>query len=244
MYRILIVDDEATITDSLVNLVQTSLKQVDVYPAYSAKQARAYLQRAGFDILITDIQMPGMNGIELLEKVNQLLPQCRTLFLSGPEDFDYAYQAMKLYKRAAELGEDSALLHLGKCYADGIGVNRNFDLAREALSRAERLGVEGARELITDIMNKKIKKLSRRIYSASMRLVHQNKYSEAKSLVEIACDLCSPKATYALGCFYEFGIGTKCDKKLAYEYYKKAAALNFIDTRSKYKLSVLKLFKI
>lgn len=95
MYRILIVDDEATITDSLVNLVQTSLKQVDVYPAYSAKQALAYLQRAGFDILVTDIQMPGMNGIELLERVNQLLPQCRTLFLSGHDDFDYAYQAMK-----------------------------------------------------------------------------------------------------------------------------------------------------
>ena len=91
MYRILIVDDEATITDSLVNLVQTSLEQVDVYPAYSAKQALAYVQRAGFDILVTDIQMPGMNGIELLERVNQILPQCRTLFLSGHDDFDYAY---------------------------------------------------------------------------------------------------------------------------------------------------------
>lgn len=99
MYRILIVDDEATITDSLVHLVQTELSEVDVYPAYSARQALGYLQRAGFDILITDIQMPGMNGIELLEEVNRLLPQCRTLFLSGHDDFDYAYQAMRHHAR-------------------------------------------------------------------------------------------------------------------------------------------------
>lgn len=99
MYRILIVDDEATITDSLVHLVQTSLDQVDVYPAYSAKQALSYLKRAGFDVLVTDIQMPGMSGIELLEAVNQLLPRCRTLLLSGHDDFDYAYQAVRHHAR-------------------------------------------------------------------------------------------------------------------------------------------------
>ena len=129
--------------------------------------------------------------------------------------------ACMLYKRAAELGEDEALLHLGRCYAEGIGVERDFDMARELLSKAERLGVPGTQELITDIMNKKMKKLAGRIYSTGMRLVHQNKYAEAKRLVEIASDFCSPKATYALGCFYEFGIGTKCDKKRAYEYYEK-----------------------
>ena len=121
MYRILIVDDEATITDSLVNLVQTSLDQVDVYPAYSARQALSYVQRAGFDILVTDIQMPGMNGIELLERVNQILPQCRTLFLSGHDDFDYAYQAMRHHARRYILKneKDNVLLDaIRECIAD------------------------------------------------------------------------------------------------------------------------------
>lgn len=95
MYRILIVDDEEIITNSLVHLVQSSFAQADVYPAYSGAQALQYIQRAGFDILITDIQMPGMNGIELLKRVNEILPQCKTIFLSGHDDFDYAYQAIE-----------------------------------------------------------------------------------------------------------------------------------------------------
>jgi TPR repeat protein len=92
-------------------------------------------------------------------------------------------------------------------------------------------------------MNKKMKKLSHRVYSTAMRLVYMKKYGDAKRLIEIASDLCEPSATYTLGCFYEFGIGVKCDKAKAYEYYEKAAALKFKDARSKHKLAVLKIFK-
>ena len=95
MYRILIVDDEEIITNSLVRMVQTAFPQADVYAAYSGNQALQYIQRAGFDVLVTDIQMPGMSGIELLKQVNEINPQCKTVFLSGHDDFDYAYQALQ-----------------------------------------------------------------------------------------------------------------------------------------------------
>jgi TPR repeat protein len=151
--------------------------------------------------------------------------------------------AFLLYKRAAELGEDSALLPLGRCYADGIGTRRDFALARKTLSKAERLGVEGAHELITEVMQRKMKKLSRRLYSTAMRLVYKKNYGEAKRLLEIAGDLCEPSAIYTLGCIYEFGMGVKCNKNLAYDYYEKAFSMKFRDPRSKYKLSVLRLLK-
>ena len=153
MYRILIVDDEATITDSLVHLVQTSLEQVDVYPAYSAKQALAYVQRAGFDILVTDIQMPGMNGIELLERVNQILPQCRTLFLSGHDDFDYAYQAIRHHAKRYILKNenDQVLLDaIGECIADIEQEARQ----NEALIRAQELMAQCRPYLRRDYLEK------------------------------------------------------------------------------------------
>ena len=151
--------------------------------------------------------------------------------------------AFLLYKRATELGEDDALVHLGRCFASGIGTRCNFRLARTTLAKAERLGVEGAHELITEVMQKKMKKLSRRLYSTAMQLIHQKNFDEAKRLLEIAGDLCEPSAIYTLGCIYEFGMGVKCNKDLTYDYYEKAFSMKFRDPRSKYKLAVLRLLK-
>jgi two-component system, response regulator YesN len=96
MYRVLVVDDEEIITNSLVHLLQTNMEDMlDVYTAYSGAQAIGYLHRAGFDIVITDIEMPGMDGIELLKQVHSLYANCRVIFLSGHDDFQYAYQALQ-----------------------------------------------------------------------------------------------------------------------------------------------------
>lgn len=119
MYRVLVVDDEEIITNSLVHLLQKSMEDtIDVYPAYSGLQAMDYLQRASFDIIITDIQMPGMDGIELLKQARQLYPTCRVIFLSGHDDFTYAYQAMQYHATRYVLKneDDHVLLEaIGEC---------------------------------------------------------------------------------------------------------------------------------
>lgn len=97
MYRMLVVDDEEIITNSLVSLIQNTLDNVDVYPAYSGTEAIEYMSRAGFDLVLTDIQMPGMSGIELISRVREFYPQCRVIFLSGYDDFEYAYQAVQFH---------------------------------------------------------------------------------------------------------------------------------------------------
>jgi two-component system response regulator YesN len=48
------------------------------------------------DILLTDIRMPAMDGIQLAEKVAELLPQVKIVFLTGFDDFIYAQKAVKL----------------------------------------------------------------------------------------------------------------------------------------------------
>ena len=76
-----------------------------------------------------------------------------------------------------------------------------------------------------------------------MRLIHISKFSVAKEYLEASVKLGSPKATYTLGCLYEFGRGTEQNKTEAYRLYTKADENGFADDRSKYKLTILKMLK-
>lgn len=97
MYRLLIVDDEEIITDSLYEVFsQLMPEDLDVCKAYSAKEALKWLSRTRIDIVLTDIRMPGMSGLELSEEIRQMWPRCRVIFLTGHSEFDYAYRAMQI----------------------------------------------------------------------------------------------------------------------------------------------------
>lgn len=97
MYRLLIVDDEEIITDSLYEVFSRLMPdELDVCRAYFAKEALGWLSRTRVDIVLTDIRMPGMSGLELMEEIQLYWPRCRIIFLTGHSEFDYAYHAMKL----------------------------------------------------------------------------------------------------------------------------------------------------
>jgi two-component system, response regulator YesN len=95
MYKVLLVDDERIITDGMskvinwesigTNLIGTARNGIEAFSVIEQKQP---------DIVISDIKMPGMNGLELVEKVNSVFPDIRFILLSGFSEFDYAKQAM------------------------------------------------------------------------------------------------------------------------------------------------------
>lgn len=96
MYRVLIVDDEAYVVDWLSTTLESrTVPELDVCRAYSAEEALAWLGRAKIDIIISDIQMSGMNGIALAEKVKLNWPHCKVIFLTAYAKFDYAYDAIR-----------------------------------------------------------------------------------------------------------------------------------------------------
>ena len=104
MYRILIVDDEPIIADGLYSLfAQDSASNLEVYKAYSAPQALDLLDELRIDIVLSDIKMPGMDGLEMLKQIHSRWPFCHVLFLSGYSDFEYVQTAM-------DLGADSYIL--------------------------------------------------------------------------------------------------------------------------------------
>ena len=97
MYRLLVVDDEEIITNSLYEVFhQWMTEKLDVCRAYSGKEALNWMSRTRIDIVLTDIRMPGMSGLELTESIRALWPRSRIIFLTGYSDFDYAYQAIQM----------------------------------------------------------------------------------------------------------------------------------------------------
>lgn len=95
MGSLLIVDDEQDILETLEELFKyESGLEVDVYVAKSAKAAVELLEKRKFDVVMTDIKMPGMSGIELFHLIKENWPKCRVIFLTGYRDFDDLYEIM------------------------------------------------------------------------------------------------------------------------------------------------------
>jgi len=96
MFRLLIVDDEAIIADGLCEVLGNIREvELDIYKAYSGQEALNLLNRTRIDIVLTDICMPGMTGIQLLETIHSKWPECKVIFLTGHSEFEYVYTAIQ-----------------------------------------------------------------------------------------------------------------------------------------------------
>lgn len=96
MLSLVIVDDERSIIDLIKNLIDP--KQTDaqvVGEAENGVDAYNVILQVKPDVVITDIRMPGMTGIELIEKINQVCPGITFVVISGYRDFEYAQNALK-----------------------------------------------------------------------------------------------------------------------------------------------------
>jgi two-component system response regulator YesN len=96
MYRLLIVDDEPYTVDGLYEMLQeTDLSEFDLYKAYSASEAIEWLNRVKIDIVLSDIRMPGMDGLQLHRRIKETWPRCKVIFLTGMNEMTYIQQALR-----------------------------------------------------------------------------------------------------------------------------------------------------
>ena len=96
MYKLLLVDDEQIIREGLEKMI--ALCGMDIVITASCSNAIAALDSMMDDmpdILLTDVRMPGMDGLELVERAMSLHPQLRAIILSGYDTFAYAQQAIQ-----------------------------------------------------------------------------------------------------------------------------------------------------
>lgn len=95
MADILVVDDDEVIRDTLCELLGTAYS---CQTAETAEEALKKLEAQRFDVVITDISMPGLNGMELLNRVVDRYPGTQVIMISGHPDEE---QAQGLIERGA-----------------------------------------------------------------------------------------------------------------------------------------------
>lgn len=92
MAHILLVDDEPEVLNAISRVLR---KDYQISKANGANEALALLKEHAFDIILSDIRMPNMDGIELLTHIKKSNPEIARVLLSGYSDMDSCQKAIE-----------------------------------------------------------------------------------------------------------------------------------------------------
>ena len=95
MARILLVDDEPLVTETLQTLILKEMPELEVTSVNSAVHARELLDRSSYDLVVTDVSMPRISGLELLDHIRKRESPCYVIVLTAYSSFEYAYTAAR-----------------------------------------------------------------------------------------------------------------------------------------------------
>lgn len=120
MFRVLIVDDEPVIRKGITSFIDWEKEGIMVDDQYAnGAEALSALEKQPYDILITDIKMPLLGGIELTKKALELYPWLKVILISNYSDFEYVKEGLKLgavdYLLKLTLKKDDLLAVLRRC---------------------------------------------------------------------------------------------------------------------------------
>ncbi|WP_161601465.1 response regulator [Paenibacillus luteus] len=94
--KLLIVDDEEHLVDSMIASIPWQEAGITAcFAAYSGKQALEIIQTETVDIVITDVRMPGITGIDLIKAIKSQWPHISCMLLTGHAEFEYAQEGLK-----------------------------------------------------------------------------------------------------------------------------------------------------
>jgi DNA-binding NtrC family response regulator len=92
--RVLIVDDEEQFVEQLAERLQ--LRDYDVTSSTGGEEALGIVKKYNFDVIILDVAMPGMDGIETLREIKNIKPLIEVIMLTGHATVESAIEGMKL----------------------------------------------------------------------------------------------------------------------------------------------------
>lgn len=144
MERMLIVDDEIEILEWLEELFLYEYpREVEVHAVSSAYEALEILDQMAFHVILTDIKMPGMNGMDFYEKVKANWPECRVVFLTGYREFEDIYRVIndKNVRYILKSEEDEVILQavedaFGEIKAE-IEKQKNLEKQKDQIEKAQ-----------------------------------------------------------------------------------------------------------
>ncbi|WP_238903866.1 response regulator [Clostridium sp. YIM B02506] len=97
LYRIIIVDDEEEIRLGIIKKIDWEAYGFEVVgDAENGQDALEKVEKYRPDVLMTDIKMPFMDGLELGKRVSEMMPSTKIIIFSGCDDFEYAHKAIQI----------------------------------------------------------------------------------------------------------------------------------------------------
>ncbi len=96
LYRLIVVDDELDVADFFSRMIiKAYSSELEVLTCYSAEEALQAMDEFRIDIVVSDIKMPKMNGLDMYKVIHKKWPRCKIIFLSGVLEFDYVYESIQ-----------------------------------------------------------------------------------------------------------------------------------------------------
>jgi PAS domain S-box-containing protein len=93
--RILLVDDDRALLDALPEALRLRMNEVHIDTSETATEALERIRDTDYDAIVSDIKMPGMDGLALLHEIRELRPTTPTLMITGHGEHDLAVQALR-----------------------------------------------------------------------------------------------------------------------------------------------------
>jgi two-component system, NtrC family, response regulator PilR len=193
MPNILICDDERSICEMLdITLRREGYK---VETVNSGEAGKKKLDSALFDVIITDIKMPNIDGIEVLRHAHQVSPDSAVILITAVDDYEAAVEAVKAggasdYIRKSPAMVDEIKLAIRRALEKVSLSRQNFAFKRDAATRNSLdniIGVSPAME--------KLKQTIRTVASTQSTVLIYGESGTGKELVARAVHTCSPRAT-------------------------------------------------
>lgn len=135
--KVVVIDDKPLIREAIIKTIKWDDLGCDVVgQAADGIEGKKIIIEQKPDIIITDIKMPGLDGLELTEFINPILPDSRTIVITGYQDFDYAKRAVKLgvYDFILKPIKNEELFNVIRSAANEIIKDRNEKTAQKMLA--------------------------------------------------------------------------------------------------------------
>ena len=187
--RILVVDDELSMREFLSILLER--EGYDVTVAGSAEEALRMMDSALFDLVLSDVSMPGLSGIEMLARIKEKSPETAVLMLTAFSTADQAVEAMKLgaYDYIFKPFKNEEIKQLVKNALEKQGLRReNILLKKDASERDSFCGIIGKSRKMRELFD-----MIQKVAASQSSVLILGESGTGKELAARSVHTCSPR---------------------------------------------------
>jgi len=191
-FKILVVDDEDSIRNRCVQLLER--KAYHVKGVSNGEQALSIIKKYNFSLIIADIRMPGINGIDLLERIKEMNPDTEVVMITGYGTIENAVKAIKLgaYDYITKPFDMERLLKVVEHVETKFSLKKEIEILKNELKKFSNynnfIGISEKVQQIFELVEK--------VAPIDCNILIQGETGTGKGLIARAIHMNSPRSQY------------------------------------------------